>query len=185
MGAGAKSCGFIALNRNMPHDLCITIKANPMPLDRFDLRILAALQEQGDLGPAEMSGRIHLSPSQCSRRMQQLRGAGYIRATRAVLDARALHIGISAYVMLTMTSHDPQAAADFRARICAMDEVLECQMLTGSPDMILKVATRDLASLNALLTGHLLAAPEVATARTSIILQNVKSTSSLPLHFAG
>jgi len=66
-----------------------------------------------------------------------------------------------------------------------MDEVLECQMLTGAPDMMLKVATRDLASLNALLTGHLLAAKEVATARTSIILQNVKSTTSLPLQFAG
>lgn len=156
-----------------------------MALDRFDLRILAVLQEQGDMGPGDMSALVNLSPSQCSRRMQQLRASGHIRAVRAVLDDARLGIGISAYVMLTMTSHDPQSAAEFRQRLCAMDEVLECQLLTGSPDMILKVATRDLASLNDLLTRHLLAAPEVATARTSIILQNVKSTSSLPLAFAG
>jgi DNA-binding Lrp family transcriptional regulator len=156
-----------------------------MALDRFDLRILAVLQEQGDMGPGDMSALVNLSPSQCSRRMQQLRASGHIRAVRAVLDDARLGIGISAYVMLTMTSHDPQSAAEFRQRLCAMDEVLECQLLTGSPDMILKVATRDLASLNDLLTRHLLAAPEIATARTSIILQNVKSTSSLPLTFAG
>jgi len=156
-----------------------------MALDRFDLRILAVLQEQGDMGPGDMSALVNLSPSQCSRRMQQLRASGHIRAVRAVLDDARLGIGISAHVMLTMTSHDPQSAAEFRQRLCAMDEVLECQLLTGSPDMILKVATRDLASLNDLLTRHLLAAPEVATARTSIILQNVKSTSSLPLAFAG
>jgi DNA-binding Lrp family transcriptional regulator len=156
-----------------------------MALDRFDLRILAVLQEQGDMGPGDMSALVNLSPSQCSRRMQQLRASGHIRAVRAVLDDARLGIGISAYVMLTMTSHDPQSAAEFRQRLCAMDEVLECQLLTGSPDMILKVATRDLASLNDLLTRHLLAAPEIATARTSIILQNVKSTSSLPLAFAG
>jgi DNA-binding Lrp family transcriptional regulator len=161
------------------------IKGVPMSLDRFDLHILRVLQDQGDIGPSEMSALVNLSTSQCSRRMQQLRKDGYIRAVRAVLDERLLHIGISAYVMLTMTSHDPQAAADFRARLCAMDEVQECQMLTGSPDMILKVATHDLASLNDLLTRHLLAAPEVATARTSIILRDVKSTSSLPLGFAG
>jgi DNA-binding Lrp family transcriptional regulator len=156
-----------------------------MALDRFDLRILAVLQEQGDIGPGEISALVNLSPSQCSRRMQQLRASGHIRAVRAVLDDARLGIGISAYVLLTMTSHDPHSAAEFRQRLCAMDEVLECQLLTGSPDMILKVATRDLASLNDLLTRHLLAAPEIATARTSIILQNVKSTSSLPLAFAG
>lgn len=154
-----------------------------MTLDSFDIRILAALQAQGDSGPAELAPRVGLSPSQVSRRLAALRKEGLIRAVHAVLDPQAINIGVSAYVMLTMTSTDPAAAAEFRARIAAMDEVRECQMLTGSPDMILKVATRDLASLNELLTRHLLAASEVATARTSIVLQDVKSTSALPLRF--
>ncbi|MDE2303092.1 MAG: Lrp/AsnC family transcriptional regulator [Sphingomonadales bacterium] len=155
-----------------------------MPLDRLDLRILAALQARGDDGPAELSVAVGLSPSQCSRRLQALRRGGYIRAVRAQLDPAKLNLGISAYVMLTMTSTMPEAASAFRARLSAMDEVLECQLLTGAPDMIVKLATRDLASLNELLSRHILAAPEVATARTSIILQDVKSEAGLPLRFA-
>ncbi|BEV01265.1 Lrp/AsnC family transcriptional regulator [Novosphingobium olei] len=154
-----------------------------MPLDGFDRKILAALQEKGDTGPADLAPIVGLSASQISRRLQQLRKDGVLRAIRASLSPEALNIGIGAYVMLTMTSTDPGAAQAFRDQICAMDEILECQMLTGSPDMILKLATRDLASLNDLLSNHLLAAPEVATARTSIILQEVKSTSAQPLRF--
>ena len=153
-------------------------------LDSFDIRILGALQQQGDLGPVEMSALVPLSPSQCSRRMAALRRAGYIRAVRAVLAPDKLDIGIGAYVLLTMTSQHPGTAAGFHARLAAREEVLEAQTLTGSPDMILKVATRDLASFTDLLTNFLLAAPEVATARSSIILNEVKSTSALPLAWA-
>ena len=151
-------------------------------LDSYDLRILSALQERGDIGPVELSQVVALSPSQCSRRLQALRKAGYVRAVRAVLDPGLVGIGISAYVLLTMTS---QAAEAFHAKMRALDEVLECQKLTGAADMILKVATRDLASFNRLLTRHVLGAPEVATAQSSIILEDVKSTTALPLYGAG
>lgn len=153
-------------------------------LDRFDLKILEIWQEQGDMGPVEMAPLVHLSASQCSRRMQSLRKAGYLRAVRAVLDPLKMGVGIGAYVLLTMKSHAPDAADSFRARLEGLDEVLECQRLAGPSDMILKVATRDLVSFNALLTHKILAAPEVATAQSSIILEEVKSTTCLPLRFA-
>lgn len=154
-------------------------------LDSYDLRILEVWQDQGDIGPVDMASRIHLSASQCSRRMQALRKAGYVEQVRAVLRAGKVGIGLTAYVLLTMKSHAPDAANAFRLRIEELDEVLECQRLTGAADMILKVATHDLASFNALLTRHILAAPEVATAQSSIILEQVKSTTRLPLRFAG
>jgi hypothetical protein len=94
-------------------------------------------------------------------------------------------VGISAYILLTMNSHGIAAAEAFRAQVLELDEVLECQKLTGEADMILKVATRDLASFNHLLTRQILGSPEVATARSSIILEDVKSTTALPLGFAG
>jgi DNA-binding Lrp family transcriptional regulator len=150
-------------------------------LDRFDLKILETWQVRGDIGPVEMSEIVALSASQCSRRMQQLRKDGYIRAFRAVLDPAKLGVGISAYVLLTMASHAPEAAEAFHARVRELDEVLECQKLTGAADVILKVATRDLASFNRLLSVHILGAPEVATAQSSIILEDVKSTTALPL----
>lgn len=150
-------------------------------LDRHDLRILELWQARGDIGPVEMGEAIALSPSQCSRRMAALRRAGYVRGVHALLAPAALGIGVMAYVMITMKSHAPEAAEAFRARVQGLAEVLECHRLTGEADIILKVATRDLASFNALLTSRILAAPEVATARSSIILEEVKSTTALPL----
>lgn len=153
-------------------------------LDRYDARILEVWQERGDIGPVDMAQIVHLSASQCSRRMAALRKAGLVRGFRAVLDPGKVGIGIQAYVLLTMKSHAPEAAASFRAKVVGLDEVLECQALTGTADMILKVATHDLASFNDLLTRKILGAPEVATAQSSIILEDVKSTTSLPLRFA-
>lgn len=153
-------------------------------LDRYDVRILEAMQEQGDMGPLEMSQKVHLSASQCSRRMQALRRAGYIKAVRAVIDPGKIAVGLQAYVLVTMKSHAPGAADAFRERLLRLDEVLECQKLTGAFDIIIKVATRDLEAFNQLLTRELLGAPEVATAQSSIILEDIKSTTSLTLRFA-
>lgn len=153
-------------------------------LDNFDLRILECWQARGDIGPAEMSEHVHLSASQCSRRMQQLRSAGYVARIAAVLDAERLGIGVTAYVLVTLRSHEAGWLDEFNARITELDEVLECQSLTGEADIVLKVATRDLASFNRLLTRELLTAPAVATARSSIVLENLKSTTSLPVRHA-
>lgn len=153
-------------------------------LDSYDLRILEHWQEHGDIGPVDMSERVHLSASQCSRRMQQLRQAGYVARVAGVLDAEKLGIGVNAYVLVTLRSHEADWLETFHQRIEAMDEVLECQALTGEADIILKVATRDLASFNKFLVRELLTAPEVATARSSIVLETLKSTTALPVRFA-
>lgn len=150
-------------------------------LDRYDLKILNLWQQRGDIGPVEMGEAIHLSASQCSRRMAALKRDGHVRGFHAVLEPASLGIGLMAYVLITMKSHGPEAAEAFRTRILAIDEVLECQKLTGEADLILKVATHDLASFNHLLSHRILAAPEVATARSSIILEDVKSTTALPI----
>lgn len=154
-------------------------------LDNYDIRILEIWQERGDLGPVEMAEHVNLSPSQCSRRMQKLRKDGYVKAVRAVLDPAKVHVGITAYVLLTMKSHSPEAAEAFRQRVLDIDEILECQKLTGAADMIIKVATRDLATFNHVLTQQILGSPEVSTAQSSIILEEAKNTTSLPLRFAG
>ena len=154
-------------------------------LDPYDLKILKVWQQRGDVGPVELAQVVNLSPSQCSRRTQRLLKEGYVRGFRAVLDPAKVSVGVSAYVLLTMTSHAPEAASAFHARMQDLDEVLECQKLTGSADLILRVATHDLVSFNRLLTKQILGAPEVATAQSSIVLEDVKSTTSLPLNFAG
>ena len=153
-------------------------------LDSYDLKILSVLQQHGDAGPQEVSQKVALSPSQCSRRMQALRKAGHIRGVHATLDPEAVGIGIQAYVLVTMKSHAPDAADAFRERLMALDEVLECRKLTGVADLIVRIATHDLTTFNHLLTRKLLSAPEIASAQSSIILEDVKNTTALPLRFA-
>jgi len=116
--------------------------------------------------------------------MQALRKAGYIKHVRAVLDPSKISVGLQAYVLVTMKSHSPDAADAFRERLLRIHEVLECQKLTGVSDMIIKIATHNLETFNQVLTRELLGAPEVANAQSSIILEDIKSTSSLPLRYA-
>jgi len=152
-------------------------------LDSFDRRILAELQIQGDLGPAELSERVALSSSQCSRRLQRLKAEGYITTTVALLSHEHLNLGVSAYVLITLRSHDPERIEGFQKLVRSSAEIVECASTTGEADFVLRVCTRDLDSYNAFLTRKLLQSAEVATARTSIVLHQYKDTTQLPLDF--
>ena len=153
------------------------------PLDSFDRRILAELQAQGDLGPAELSERINLSASQCSRRLQRLKAEGYIERTVALLSHDQLNLGVSAYVLITLRSHDPERIEAFQKLVRSNPEILECASTTGEADFVLRVCTRDLDSYNAFLTQKLLRSAEIATARTNIVLHQFKDTTEQPLDF--
>jgi Lrp/AsnC family leucine-responsive transcriptional regulator len=155
------------------------------PLDSFDRRILAELQVQGDLGPAELSERVNLSASQCSRRLQRLKAEGYIARTVALLSHDHLSLGVSAYVLVTLRSHDPERIEAFQKLVRTNAEILECASTTGEADFVLRVCTRDLDSYNAFLTQKLLLSTEVAKASTSIVLHQYKDTTELPLDFLG
>jgi Lrp/AsnC family leucine-responsive transcriptional regulator len=150
-------------------------------LDGFDLKLLAEVQRDGALTHAELSERVHLSASQCSRRLQRLQAIGVIDHYAAMLSRERLRLGVAAYVMVTLKSHAEEILESFRARILALPEVLECAKVTGDSDYLLKVVTTDLARYNDILTEKLLRSPEVGVVRSSIVLQEVKSTSQLPL----
>jgi len=152
-------------------------------LDSFDRRILAELQAQGDLGPAELSERINLSASQCSRRLQRLKVEGYIERTVALLSHDQLNLSVSAYVLITLRSHDPEGIEAFQKLVRSNPEILECASTTGEADFVLRVCTRDLASYNTFLTQKLLRSSEVANAHTNIVLHQYKDTTELPLDF--
>jgi DNA-binding Lrp family transcriptional regulator len=152
-------------------------------LDPFDRKILATLQQRGDLGPSELSLVVNLSPSQCSRRLQRLKDEKYIERTVALLNPKRLNLGVSAYVSVKLRSHGPENERRFRERMAQLSEVTSCESLTGEADFMLRVSTRDLASYNEFLSMKLRAAPEIDTARSSIILEDIKSTTALSLDF--
>lgn len=150
-------------------------------LDSYDIRILAALQEDAQLTNAELSEAVNLSPSQCSRRVQRLRERGYIERTVSVLNAHALGLRFGAYVLVTLRSHAAQAQQAFHRRMRRLDEVQVCYRLTGDADYLVKVQTSDIEHYNDFLTEQFLSAPEVAQAKTGVILQEIKNTTRISL----
>ena len=152
-------------------------------LDSYDRKMLALLQADGSLGPAELSTRVNLSASQCSRRLQRLREQGLIAHTVAILDRDALNLGISAFLLIRLGSHAPQNEQKFVSAVEVMPEVVSCHYTTGDLDFILNVVTRDLASYDALLR-RILGAAEISSCRSNLVLRTAKSTTAVTLNFA-
>ncbi len=151
------------------------------PLDEFDLRLLAALQENGRLTNQEVADRVGLSPSQCSRRRAALEAAGIISGYRAELAAAALGFQLIVFIQVTLASHSGDNALKFRKLIADLDEVQEAHALTGDTDYLLKAVLPDLKGLSALVNDVLLSHESVARVRSSIVLERLKETARLPL----
>jgi Lrp/AsnC family transcriptional regulator, leucine-responsive regulatory protein len=152
-------------------------------LDSYDRKLLAALQEDGALGPVELSQRINLSASQCSRRLQRLRDRGLIARTVAILDRDAMNLTISAIILIRLGSHSAENEQRFLNCVEANPEITACHYVTGDLDFILHVVTKDLASYDRLVRERLLPSADIGACRSNIILRTTKTTTSLPLDF--
>ncbi|WP_274629951.1 Lrp/AsnC family transcriptional regulator [Arvimicrobium flavum] len=150
-------------------------------IDAFDRKILALLQHDARLTNNDLSERVNLSPSQCSRRRQRLEEEGYVRGYRAVLDRDRLGFGLVNVVTVTLSTHNRDNARRFAELVSRLPEVQEAHALTGEMDYILKVVTRDLKALAAFVNDVLLPHESVQHVKTAIVLETLKETTSLPL----
>ncbi len=150
-------------------------------LDSFDLRLLATLQADARLTNQQIGERIGLSPSQCSRRRAALESAGLIRGYRAELAAEALGLHVLVFVQVTLATHSRDNASRFRDLVTRTQQVQEAYSMTGDTDYLLKIVVPDLKALAALVNDVLLPHESVARVRSSIVLDRLKETGSLPL----
>lgn len=150
-------------------------------MDKIDRQLLALVQEDASLSHSEIAEKVNLSPSQCSRRLQRLQQDGYIVRQVALLNEAKLELHVEAYVMVALTTHVAGAAASFRQRMNQLEEVIDFCSLTGDIDYLLHVVTRSLASFTELINEHILGKGDVASVRSSIVLQRIKRTTALPL----
>jgi DNA-binding Lrp family transcriptional regulator len=155
--------------------------ASAVQLDGFDRKILALLQADARLTNNDLSARIHLSPSQCSRRRQRLEEEGLIRGYRAELDREQLGFPLVSMVSVTLATHSPDNARRFAELLARLPEVQEAHALTGEMDYILKIVTPDLKSLSEFVSGTLLPHDSVQHVKTAIVLQTLKESLSLPI----
>lgn len=150
-------------------------------IDGFDRKILSLLQEDARLTNNDLSERVNLSPSQCSRRRQRLEEDGLIRGYRAVLDRDRLGFSLVNVISVTLSTHNRDNARRFADLLTRLPEVLEAHALTGEMDYFLKVVTPDLPSLSRFVNDVLLPHESVQHVKTAIVLETLKETSALPL----
>jgi DNA-binding Lrp family transcriptional regulator len=150
-------------------------------IDQFDRKILALLQSDARLTNNDLSERVNLSPSQCSRRRQRLEEDGFIRGYKAVLDRDRLGFSLVNVISVTLATHNRDNARRFADLLSRLPQVQEAHALTGEMDYILKVVTPDLKSLSEFVNGVLLPHDSVQHVKTAIVLETLKDTSELPL----
>lgn len=150
-------------------------------LDTFDRKILALLQEDARLTNNDLSGRVNLSASQCSRRRQKLEDEGLIRGYKAVLDRDRLGFSLVNVITVTLATHNRDNARRFADLLSRLPEVQEAHALTGEMDYILKVVTPDLKTLSRFVNDVLLPHESVQHVKTAIVLETLKETSALPI----
>ncbi|WGK62607.1 Lrp/AsnC family transcriptional regulator [Halopseudomonas sp. SMJS2] len=152
-------------------------------LDRYDLKILTALQQDARISNQELAERIGLSPSPCSRRVKQLEESGYITRQVALLDPQKLGLTLTAFVMIGMDRHTPDRFAGFEETIRQCPEVLNCSLVTGmEADYQLRVVVPDMDHYQQFLLGTLTRIEGVSSVRSSFVLNQVVSSTELPLN---
>ena len=152
-----------------------------MKLDLIDLRILSELQADGSLSNVELARRVHLSPSPCLARVKALESAGVIQRYVALVNASALGLGLNVFISISLTSQSKQALADFEQRIAEHDEVMECYLMTGDSDYLIRVAVTDIAALERFILEQLTPIAGVEKIRSSFALKQVRYKTALPL----
>jgi Lrp/AsnC family transcriptional regulator, leucine-responsive regulatory protein len=150
-------------------------------IDAVDLRILSQLQQDGSLSNVELARRVHLSPSPCLARVKALEASGVINRYVALVNATALGLGLNVFINISLRTQSKQALADFEQRIAEHDEVMECYLMTGDSDYLIRVAVADMAALERFILDQLTPIPGLEKIRTSFTLKQVRYKTALPL----
>ena len=150
--------------------------------DSFDLKLLNAMQEDADRTAEQLAEIVALSPSAIARRLRRLREEGAIARTVALLSAELVDQRLRALVSLQLHDHAPAGGlADLRARLQQLDEVQFCLEVSGSDDMVLLVACRDMAAFNTFADRELASSPVVRRYETSFVKKEIKNRPSIRL----
>ncbi|GLR50306.1 AsnC family transcriptional regulator [Shinella yambaruensis] len=152
-----------------------------MPLDETDRRILRVLQQDGRLQNVELARRVGLSPSPCLRRVRLLEEAGIISRYVAVVDQAKVGLQLSMFARVSLTAQDAETIDHFIAAMKRLPEVVECYIMLGESDALLRVVVSDLADYRRFQSTHLTRKNGIQTVKTDVPSETIKQTFALPL----
>ena len=149
-------------------------------IDAKDWQIIRELQRDGRLTNLELSERVNLSPPPCLRRVRILEEAGVITGYSADVDPRACGLRVTAFIRISLLRHERDSIRRFEESIQKIDEVLECHLLTGEADYLLRVMVADLDAYEDFVRTRLHGIPGVSSIITSLVYGTVKSSRIFP-----
>lgn len=147
-----------------------------MKLDRTDIAIIRALQADGRQSNLALAEKVNLSPSPCLRRVKLLEDAGVIRGYTALIDQKAYGLPLTLFVRISLERHSREVVERFEDAMARLEEVVECHLLTGGADYLLRVVVADLEDYQRFMSEEIHVVPGVASIDTSFALKTVKES---------
>lgn len=152
-----------------------------MEFDATDLRILTQLQQDSSLTNIELAKRVHLSPSPCLTRVKALEANGVIERYVALVNPKQLGLNLSVFISISLKEQSKSALAEFEQRIAEHEEVMECYLMTGDSDYLIRVAVADITALEKFILEQLSPIAGIEKIRSSFALKQVRYKTALPL----
>ncbi len=156
-----------------------------MTVDAVDLRILNELQMDGSLTNLELAKRVHLSPSPCLTRVKALENSGVIDRYVALVQPKSLGLNLSVFISISLKEQSKSALAAVEKSIADHDEIMECYLMTGDSDYLIRVAVADITALEKFILEQLTPIAGIEKIRSSFALKQVKYKTALPLPAMG
>ncbi len=150
-------------------------------LDQTDRRLLERLQQEPGISAAELGERIGLSQSACWRRMQRLRDEGVIREQPVKIDREKVGLNTMVFAHVKLTSHGRSKLAEFSEAVSRYPEVLDCYVLLGNVDFLLRIVTTDIKAYEQFFFEKLSQLPGIQEVNSSIVLSDIKHSNVLPI----
>ena len=150
-------------------------------LDRIDREILKVLQADARIATVELADRVGLSASPCARRIQRLEAKGVIARYATVINQKAVGLPVSVFVNVTLERQVEGALETFETAVLKRPEVMECYLMTGEADYLLRVVVADLDAYERFIIEHLTRVPGIANIRSSFALKQVAYRTELPI----
>lgn len=150
-------------------------------IDRIDRNILRALQADGRLSNADLAKLVNVSAATCHRRTQRLFDEGHIQGVRGQLNPQSVDLGTLVMVGVVLDRSTPESFAEFEAAVSGMKELLDCHLVAGDFDYLLKIRARDMNDFNRLHSKMLISLPGVRQIRTFFVMKEVKENAPLAI----
>ena len=151
-------------------------------LDSFDKKILDCLQDNADMPLSEVAARVGLSTTPCWRRIKRLQDDGVVRARVALLDRKAVNAGVTVFVAVRTAQHNAQWLTRFAKAVASFPEVMDCYRMSGEIDYLIRLALPDIEAYDAFYK-RLIAKVELSDVTSMFAMEEIKSTTRLPLNY--